>query len=258
VNFYLLPFIKPPYIRRLFENGEEPKTYEDAVRALLQRETLNTDERNVLVAHQFFTAAGASVATCDSEILQVGGLDQVDVAALDVFDYGAFGHIHGSQSVGAGRFRYSGSPLKYSVSEAGHKKALWMVELQEKGTEPVLTEMALSPLHDVRTMRGTLSEILAKADDRPQDYVSITLTDEVEQSDAAERLMDVYPNLLEVRVDNARTRQQLSESFQTEIFLSPEEIFAGFFEGIQGRTMTQEEEKIIRSVIDRSREEGSE
>lgn len=255
VDFYLMPFIKPPYIRRLFEEGEEPKTYDGAVRALLAREQPEKGVRKVIVAHQFFTAAGAATITCDSEVLQVGGLDQVDISAFKDFDYGALGHIHGPQNVGCQRFRYCGSPLKYSLSEAGHHKSLTMVELGAAGTEPVITELPLTPLRDVRSLRGKLDELLSAAqyDMNRDDYVSITLTDEQEQMDARERLLDIFPHLLEVQVDNTRTRQQLAESFDAEMVRGPEEIFAEFFEGVQGRSLTEAEEKIIQSAINRSK-----
>lgn len=255
VDFYLMPFMKPPYIRHLFEEGAAPATYEDMVRALLAREQMDPKARNVIVAHQFFTSAGAQIVTCDSEVLQAGGLDQVDVSALEAFDYGAFGHIHGPQSVGMPKFRYCGSPLKYSVSEAGHHKSLTMVELHEKGADPVITRLDLKPLRDVRLLRGELVELLAAPEKENDDYVSVILTDEQENTDARERLLDAYPHLLEVRVDNSRTRRQLTESFQAEMVMTPEEIFARFFEGIQGREMTQEESKMIQSVINHSREE---
>lgn len=255
VDFYLMPFIKPPYIRRLFEEGEEPRTYDGAVRALLDREQPEEGIRKVIVAHQFFTAAGAATMTCDSEVLQVGGLDQVDISALKDFDYGALGHIHGPQNVGCQRFRYCGSPLKYSLSEAGHHKSLTMVDLGQAGTEPVITELPLMPVRDVRSLRGELNELLAAGqnDLSSDDYVSITLTDEQEQMDARERLLDIFPNLLEVQVDNTRTRQQLTESFDVGMVKEPEEIFAEFFEGVQGRSLTAEEGKIIQAVINRSK-----
>lgn len=55
VNFYLLPFTKPGYVRKLFEDGKITD-YDSAVRALLERESIDYSKRNVLVAHQFFIA----------------------------------------------------------------------------------------------------------------------------------------------------------------------------------------------------------
>ena len=93
----------------------------------------------------------------------------------------ALGHLHGAQRVGQEKIRYCGTLLKYSVSEASQKKTLHVVELKEKGSEPEIQKLPLHPLRDVRKLRGTLEEILEAEDGTgSEDYVSVTLTDEVD------------------------------------------------------------------------------
>ena len=94
--------------------------------------------------------------TCDSELLSVGGIDNVDISVLRDFDYAALGHLHGAQKVGAEHIRYCGTLLKYSVSEAGQKKMLHMVELGAKGCSARVEKLPLHPLRDVRKLRGEL------------------------------------------------------------------------------------------------------
>ncbi len=134
VNFYLLPFLKPGYIRHIFEDGEII-SYDDAVRKIIERENIDYTKRNVLVAHQFFTFKNIKPETCDSEItlISVGGLDNVDVSAVKNFDYVALGHIHGPQKIGYDHIRYGGTLLKYSVSERNHNKSLTVVNIRDKG-----------------------------------------------------------------------------------------------------------------------------
>ena len=86
VNFYLLPFLKPGYVRLLCEN-ETPGSYTEAVDAVLRREDIDFSERNVLVSHQFYTGNGETPETCDSELFSVGGIDNVDISAISRFDY---------------------------------------------------------------------------------------------------------------------------------------------------------------------------
>lgn len=62
----------------------------------------------------------------------VGGIENVDTAVLEPFDYAALGHIHRKQKIGRVQNRYCGTPLQYSVSEAGDEKTVTMVELLEK------------------------------------------------------------------------------------------------------------------------------
>ena len=81
VQIWLLPFVTPGRVRRFYP--ETPvTTYEEAVRAVLAHSPIDKERINLLLAHQFITGG----ATCDSEELAVGGLDQVDAAVFADFD----------------------------------------------------------------------------------------------------------------------------------------------------------------------------
>ena len=186
VDLYLLPFLKPAHVRRCFPD-QEITSYTDAVKAAIDAMPLDTTRRNVLVTHQFVTGA----ARCDSEDLSVGGSDNVDAAVFAPFDYVALGHIHGPQQVGRETIRYCGTPLKYSFSEARHKKSLTVVELEEKGHVTVRT-VPFHPLRDLVELRGTYEELTLRdfyeSAGYRQDYVHITLTDEDDIPDAVGKL----------------------------------------------------------------------
>ena len=253
VNFYLLPFMKPSYVRNVFD--EAPENYTDAVKMILEREMIDTTERNVLVAHQFFTSGGEKPETCDSEVISVGGIDNVDISAVDKFDYIALGHIHGAQKVGKSHIRYCGTPLKYSVSEAGHNKHLTVVTLGAKDDVPVIEELPLHPLYDVKKVKGDLNSILEQVKENSgKDYVSITLTDEIEPYRPKEQLENVYERILEIRIDNTRTRNKLILSEEEEISMDPAETFAKFFGEMQGRELTEEEIKFMQKIFDQEEE----
>lgn len=252
VNFFLLPFLKPAYVRRLFEENP-PETYSDAVNLLIKRENINfKDERNVLVSHQFYMGSYLP-ETCDSETISIGGLDQIDITGVEPFDYVALGHLHGKQKVKDEHIRYCGTPLKYSVSEASHTKALTVVTLGEKGKSVKIEEYPLHPLRDVRKITGKLKEIL-KEERSPEDYVSITLTDETDPYHPKEQLETVFSKILEVRIDNTRTRTKWMEAEEL-VLKTPEENFADFFEKMQGRTMDPEEETLILQILEEARED---
>ena len=252
VNFFLLPFLKPAYVRRLFEE-DPPETYSDALNRLIKRENINfKDERNVLVSHQFYMGSYLP-ETCDSETISIGGLDQIDITGVEPFDYVALGHLHGKQKVKDEHIRYCGTPLKYSVSEASHTKALTVVTLGEKGESVKIEEYPLHPLRDVRKITGKLKEIL-KEERSPEDYVSITLTDETDPYHPKEQLETVFSKILEVRIDNTRTRTKWMEAEEL-VLKTPEENFADFFEKMQGRTMDPEEETLILQILEEARED---
>lgn len=260
VDFYLLPFLKPGYVRPLFEEGRMV-SYEDAVRVLLERQPPDPGVRNVILSHQFYAGGGGDPQICDSEtsVALAGGLDRVDASVLDAFDYAALGHLHGAQRVGREGVRYCGSPCKYSVSEEHHQKAVALVNLQEKGSLPRIEFLPLDVGQDVRRIRGTLEQVVAEAKSREggvcRDFVSITVTDEEEPYRLRERLEEVYECMLELRVDNERTRSRLSEGEQDVVIPGPMEAFRRFFETMRHSPMTEAEEKIMEQVIREVKEE---
>ncbi len=262
VNFYLLPFYKPGYVRGLFEEGEITD-YSSALEALLKREKLDAaqmdkTERNVLLSHQFYVNGSTQPELCDSEqrMLQVGGLDSVEAALVEHFDYVALGHIHGAQKVKHPHIRYCGTPLKYSVSEEHHEKSITMVTLEEKGKTPVIETIPLIPIQDVRREKGLLSEILERAtEENCHDFISVTITDEKEPFHPMEQLEEKYDHILELRVDNGRTRAMAELPEMEDFQLNPLEVFASFYQELRGQTMSEEEETLMREILSQSGED---
>lgn len=166
VEFWLLPFLKPGDVRRFFPDEEIGDDYSAALRAVLGACDIDQGKRNVVLSHQLVTAYGTAPDRADDEI-KLGGMDNVDVSVYDAFDYVALGHVHRPQRVGRDTVRYSGSPLKYSFSEARYGKSVALVELGEKKPGDDVGEcvsfelIPLVPLHDVREVRGTLADVLA-------------------------------------------------------------------------------------------------
>ena len=230
VNFYLLPFVRPSFVRNVFglEENENNLSYDEAVRRLIDRENIDENERNVLVSHQYYVPVGKNpeeVDRMDSEIITVGNIDMVEAEVLQKFDYAALGHIHKPLKVLGDCHRYCGTPLACSVSEAGQTKGIVMVELLEKGR--INTEIIpLKPLREVRVVKGSLDEVLDKASD---DYVTVILTDEAADTDTGDRIRDKFPNLLEIRKEVVIRREyealtkisdELSEIDNCRIFLN--------------------------------------
>lgn len=253
VDFYLLPFLKPSYVRNLFQE-DPPESYSDAVRKMIERENIDYQtKRNVLVSHQFYIGLkGDLPQTCDSEMFSVGGIDQVDTGCLKEFDYVALGHLHGAQSVGNPAIRYCGTLLKYSVSEWNHQKTLTVVTLGEKGTEPEIEQLPLHPIRDVRKKTGKLEEILAEAKDTEKgDYISVTLTDEIDPYKPKEQLERVFSHILEVRIDNQRTQNKLWEMEEKLVLKDPFTAFGDFYRDIQGRELNEEEWEIMKQIFEK-------
>ena len=246
IDVYLLPFLKPAHVRRFFPE-ETIDSYTDAVRAALRSAERRPGRRSVLVAHQFVTGALRS----ESEEVSVGGLDQVEASALEGFDYVALGHIHRPQNMAKGMIRYCGTPLKYSFSEADHKKSVTIVEMREKGNTTVNT-VELKPLHDMRRIRGTYLEVTAREFYRSfdtGDYIHITLTDEEDIPDAMGKLRILYPNLMKLSYDNKRTQQEQDvEAAQQVEQKSPLQLFEELYR-IQNNQGMNDEQIEASSVL---------
>ena len=254
VRVYLLPFVKPAVVRHVFEE-EEIDSYQDAVRAAVEHMEVDPAVRNVLVAHQFVTGA----ARCESEEILVGGLDNVDAAVFDQFDYVALGHIHSPQHVGRETVRYCGTPLKYSFSEAGQEKSVTVVELGEKG-DVGIRKIPLKPLRDMRRIRGSYMEVTDRAfyqDMNMEDYVQITLTDEEDVPDGMQKLRVIYPNLMRLEYDNRRTRESGNVSGACEVEQKSElELFGEFYELQNNQAMSEKQEAFVRELIRKVQERG--
>lgn len=248
IHIYMLPFVKPSLVKRVYPE-EEIITYQDAVNAAVQHMQIDTDKRNILLAHQFVTGA----ARCDSEELSVGGLDDVDASIFDGFDYVALGHLHGPQKIGKETVRYSGTPLKYSFSEANQKKSVVIVDVEEKGKINI-QQILFLPKHDMQEIRGTYMEVTALdfyKDMKTDDYLHITLTDEEDIPDAIGKLRTIYPNIMKLSYDNLRTRAAVTVRGTAEVEeKSPMELLKEFYELQNNQPMTDEQEEIARGMME--------
>lgn len=254
VFIHLLPFLRPALVRHaLEERAEGVVDYPSALALAMAQVSLDPEERNILVAHQFVTGA----QRCDSEELQVGSIDQIPVSFFEAFDYVALGHIHSPQKVGKETVRYCGTPLKYSFSEAGQEKSITVVELQEKGNTRVRT-ITLHPLHDLRKIKGTYLEVTARSfyeNSSCEDYLQITLTDEEDVVDGLAKLRTIYPNLIRLEYDNRRTKENVEiESSDPTQRKSELELFQEFYELQNNQPMSGQQEAYVRKLIQELKE----
>ena len=254
VNFYLLPFVRPADIRRYFPD-ENIENYTDAVKVAIDNMNVDFSERNILVTHQFVTGAELS----ESEDIIVGGTDNVSGEVFDGFDYVALGHIHREQTVGKDKIRYCGTPLKYSFSEAKNIKSVTILDFNDKGNIEY-SKIPLTPLRDMREIRGTYYELTLKSNyesTNTEDYLHITLTDEEDIPDAIGKLRSIYPNIMKLDYDNLRTRGSGTvDAIENIESKSPFELFADLFKQQNNQDMSEEQEEIMRNLIDKIWEEN--
>jgi len=253
VNFYLLPFIKPAMVSAYYPEVEI-LSYQDAVQAVIDKASINPHERNILVAHQFITSGSQSPERSESETIAVGGLDNIDAAVFDAFDYVALGHLHGPQSIGRATVRYAGSPLKYSFSEAHHHKSVTVVELNAKNNLQIRM-LELQPRHSMREIKGPIAQLLEVAATTPEendDYIRAILTDQEEIYDAIGQLRNVYPNIMRIDFENSRTRLDAPSKTAASGDVarkSPLELFDEFYLNQNNCPLSDGQKKIVEDTF---------
>lgn len=249
VHVWLLPFVKPAHVRRWFPDADI-ESYTDAVAEAVAHMDIDTAARNVLVTHQFVTGGARS----GSEELSVGGTDNVDSGVFAPFDYVALGHLHGAQHIGRETIRYAGSPLKYSFSEARQHKSVTVVTLGEKGDVQVRT-VALTPLRELREIRGSYDELTARSfyehTTYRSNYLHLILTDEQDVFDAMSRLRTIYPYLMTLDYDNARTRATGGMFVPAETERrTPLELFEALYQRQNHRPMSEVQRAYIAQLME--------
>ena len=65
-----------------------------------------------------------------------------------------------------------------------------------------------------------------------------------------EQLERVFSHILEIRVDNQRTRTKLKEMDEELVMKDPFTSFCEFYKEMQGREMNTQEETIMKEIFD--------
>ncbi len=243
IRIHLLPFIKPSNVRPFYPD-RRIENYEDAVRAVLENSPIDKNERNVIVTHQFISGA----VVCDSEERTIGTLEDIPASLFADFDYTALGHLHAPQKVMFDTVRYSGTPLKYSFSEASHKKCALLVEICEKGNVSI-EKLPIKQPHDMREIAGSFDELM----DMPysEDYIRAVVTENELLTDLRASLQTRFPNLMQlvVRREEMDYEEVIAELEVTEQ-KSAVELFCDFYTQRQGEAPDEERIELVRKILE--------
>ncbi|MFJ5800861.1 exonuclease SbcCD subunit D [Streptomyces decoyicus] len=255
VALYGLPYLEPAMVRdtlgaRRADHAEVLGAAMDRVRADLADRPAGT--RSVVLAHAFVT--GGAVSDSERDIT-VGGVASVPVAVFDGVDYVALGHLHGCQTL-TERVRYSGSPLAYSFSEAGHRKSSWIVDLDADGA--VHAERVDCPVpRPLARIRGPLEQLLDDPEPgrHEESWVEATLTDTARPHEPMARLARRFPHIVSLVFDPDEGPTRSPASYAQRLRgRSDQEIAEDFVEHVRsGRAADEQERDELRSAIDEVR-----
>ena len=142
------------------------------------------------------------------------------------------------------------------------------IEMDTAGVQTGLLEdfgirtVPLVPRRDMSELRGTYNTLMLREnyEGKPfrNDYLHITLTDEEDIPNAVSNLRVVYPNLMRLDYDNARTRAGgVIEGADRAEQKPPLTLFGEFYESQNGTPMSEEQQafadKLIASIWEEER-----
>ena len=207
LDVFALPFADSHLLASAVEQqvGQEleKQTFREhgaAVEAYVNALPARSDRPRLLLAHLFCVGG---IETPESERpISSGGVGHVSPHVFADFDYVALGHLHRAQRVaGRDHVRYAGSPLQYSVSEHSHDKSINVVTIDASG------EQVRVDIEDVQLYSGRKVVLLkerfealltsAEYDRHRDDFVAAFYSDETYVLNAAQRLQERFPFLLQ-------------------------------------------------------------
>jgi DNA repair protein SbcD/Mre11 len=190
--------------------------------------------RRILLAH-LFVKEGEST---DSE-RYIGGLNSTPTHVFDDFHYVALGHLHKAQRWG--NIAYSGSPMKYSLSEVEQDKGFYFGELTTKLS---LEFVSLTPQRDLLLYTGSLGTILQKPP--TTDFVSVVLEDSEVIYDTYNKLKQHFPHLLQIQ--RTKPANAVSKPVGKHL-LEEKSICSDFFHYVLDRELLEKEKNFLAEIV---------
>ncbi|MDN6640273.1 MAG: exonuclease SbcCD subunit D [Tetragenococcus sp.] len=253
-QFFLLPYFEPIEARLYF--SEESLTLQEAIQKIVakMRDLFDASKNHVLVTH--FFVAGSSRSDSETTV-EVGGLDSIPYELVQDFDYVALGHLHSKNALHTEKARYSGSPLKFSLSEENDPKGVWIIDSQSMAPE----FHQLQPKRDVKTLQASFATLIDPAFYQEMErscFWHFQLTDRSIIPNMMNQLRSIYPNILGVERVNGRTEtNQIKKVKQRKA--TPYQMLTSFFEEITGDSLTQKQrfwlDEGLQEVLDTEKRE---
>lgn len=262
VAVYGIPYLDPDLHR--YRLGDEPleRSHEavlgaamSLVNADLEARAAEGDRpRSVVLAHAFIVGGAGESTRSDSERdIRVGTVDSAPASVFAGINYTALGHLHGPQEPradGAGIVRYSGSPLRYSFSEARHTKSVTLVDLGPDGVKSVSLVEVPQP-RPMAELTGTMDELLddARHIEHIGSWVKVNVTDPLRPPKMHARLRERFEHLV-VSYHRPSERAVDTDYSVARENADPIEVLAAFIRGAQDADATEEQMDLVRCVYE--------
>jgi exonuclease SbcD len=232
VNVAVLPFLSQRYAVKATElltqtPAESAGTYDQRIRDLLAhlKTGFTPDAVNLMMAH--LTVIGAQFGGGER---QAQSIFEYSVPAT-VFGpephYVALGHLHRRQALSAPcPVHYCGSSIAVDFGEQDNTPMVLLVEATPT-TPARVSEIPLTSCRRLRTVYGTVAELLARTEEFGDDYLRLYVS-EPSRAGLVDEVRAALPNAVHVRIDpqfaaaeGSSRRAQLDQQ-------SPQQLFAAF------------------------------
>jgi len=232
VNVALLPFLSQRYAVRAADlitatPAENSASYDQLVREVLASLTagFGPDAVNVVISH--LTVIGGAMGGGERSAQSIFEYSVSTAAFPPDAHYVALGHLHRRQTLSAPcPVVYCGAPFAVDFGEQDNTPGVCLVEATP-ATPAMITDIPIAAGRRLRTVRGTVAEILAQRDDLGDDYLRVYVR-EPARAGLREEITDQLPNALEVRIDEEFVPARTGASGPSQLGRTPGELFAEF------------------------------
>ena len=205
VNVAVLPFLSQRYAIRAAEllsgtPAENSGRYDQKIRDILTwlKSGFTPDAVNIVMAH--LTVTGGAMGGGERSAQSIFEY-HVPAAAFGAEPhYVALGHLHRRQELPAlCPVHYSGSPIAVDFGEEDNPNVVLVVEATPT-TPAKVTDVPVTSARRLRTVRGTVAEIITQADSFGDDYLRVYVR-EPSRAGLVQEIQEALPNALQVHID---------------------------------------------------------
>lgn len=284
---YALPYLEPDSARHELgpEGAPLERSHAAVIAEALDRVSADLAGRNgprtIVVGHAFVAdvragpRSAASEPAVDADVaaleamtsaserdLTVGGVQVVpaELFAGRGLAYVALGHLHRPQVVREAnpRIAYSGSLLRYSLSEAGQDKSVIVVDVGAPGSPVDIEVVPVAQPRGMARLSGSMDELLSPAfAEHRESFVELAVTDPDYPERMHSRLDEAFPFAL-VKVHRPASTPQGEAGHRGDARgRDPVGVLAGFFRKVTERDLSPVQADVLRRTYETVREGGS-
>ena len=196
-------------------------------------ESFSAETINILLAHMYVHGAQTSGSEREIHVAQPYAISAQRFPSSA--HYIGLGHLHRPQQVSApSPARYAGSPLQLDFGEHGQVKSVTVVDARA-GKPAKVDVFELKSGRKLRDTTGTLEELQAHSQECGDDFLRVTVKTAGPVPGIADRVREILPNALDIRIDYPRAQPQA----RTRKQMPPDSLFQEFYQSQHGAVASE-------------------